>query len=162
MELEFSFATVRPEKQDYIFEMSRYFGKFSAGTTQKVVFHLLPNRIFRKLFVNCEQSFFSCKSKRKTNMHIENCFVNQHGFLAVAKQELKGSLCSFDYWLFIMIVVYHTTEHLNGFLSLKGLWYLLNSKNNAPVLLFKTILRHSNGFLPSVATDGKDGHGLKL
>ena len=38
----------------------------------------------------------------------------------------------------------------------------LNSKNNGLVLLLKTILRHCNCFLSSVATDGKDGNGLKL
>ena len=38
----------------------------------------------------------------------------------------------------------------------------LNYKNNGVVLLLKTILRHWNCFLPSVATDGKDGNGLKL
>ena len=32
--------------------MLRCFRTFSAGTTQKVVFHLISNRIFRKLFVN--------------------------------------------------------------------------------------------------------------
>ena len=35
-------------------------------------------------------------------------------------------------------------------------------QNNGPVLLLKTISRHWNCFLLSVATDGKDGHGLKL
>ena len=38
----------------------------------------------------------------------------------------------------------------------------LKYKNKGPVLLFKTIFRHWNCFLSSVATDGKDGHGLKL
>jgi len=38
----------------------------------------------------------------------------------------------------------------------------LNSKNNGPTLLLKTILRYWNCFLSSVATDGKDGNGLKL
>ena len=38
----------------------------------------------------------------------------------------------------------------------------LNSKNNGLALLFKTILRHLNCFLSSVATDGKDGNGLQL
>ena len=38
----------------------------------------------------------------------------------------------------------------------------LNSKNNDPVLLLETILRHSNCFLSSVATDDKDANGLKL
>ena len=40
--------------------------------------------------------------------------------------------------------------------------YQLNSKNNGLVLLLKTILQHGNCFLSSVATDGKDGNGLKL
>ena len=35
-------------------------------------------------------------------------------------------------------------------------------KNNCPVLLFKSIFRYGNCFLSSLATDGKDGHGLKL
>ena len=56
--------------------------------------------------------------------------------------------------------------------ALKGvmLWYLLLFKKlnlffyiefqkNGPV---KTIFNHSNCFLLSVATDGRDGHGLKL
>ena len=40
-----------------------------------------------------------------------------------------------------------------------------NSKNSDPVLLFnwfKTVCRHWNCFLSSVATDGKDRRGLKL
>ena len=37
----------------------------------------------------------------------------------------------------------------------------LNSKTNGPVLLFKTLFRHWNSFLSSVAMDGKDGYGLK-
>jgi len=40
--------------------------------------------------------------------------------------------------------------------------YQLNSKNNGLALLLKTILRHQNCFLWSVASDGKDGNGLKL
>ena len=38
----------------------------------------------------------------------------------------------------------------------------LNSKNNSLGLLFKTILWHLFCFLSFVATDGKDGNGLKL
>ena len=38
----------------------------------------------------------------------------------------------------------------------------MNSKNNGPVFLFKIILRHKNYFLPSIVTDGKDGHRLKV
>ena len=37
-----------------------------------------------------------------------------------------------------------------------------NSKSNGLVLLFKTIFRHWNCFLSSVAKDDKDGHILKL
>ena len=38
----------------------------------------------------------------------------------------------------------------------------LNSKNKGLGLLFKTILWHLFGFLSFVATDNKDGNGLKL
>ena len=38
----------------------------------------------------------------------------------------------------------------------------LNSKNNGPVLLFKTIFRLWNCFLSPAATDCKDRHGLFL
>ena len=44
----------RPGKQR--FRCSR---KFSAGTTQKVVLHLLSNQIFRNLFVNGKQPLFA-------------------------------------------------------------------------------------------------------
>ena len=40
--------------------------------------------------------------------------------------------------------------------------YQLNSKDNDPLLLFKTIFRHFNCFLSSVTTDNKDGNGVKL
>ena len=35
-----------------------------------------------------------------------------------------------------------------------------NSKNNVPVLLFKTSFRHGKFFLLSVATDSNNGDGL--
>ena len=38
----------------------------------------------------------------------------------------------------------------------------LNSKNNGVVLLLKTILRHGNCVLSSLAIDSKDGDGLSL
>ena len=38
-------------------------------------------------------------------------------------------------------------------------WHQSNSKNNAPVSLFQDYIKAFNGVLPSVATDGKDGHG---
>ena len=46
--------------------------------------------------------------------------------------------------------------------SLNVSLHQLNSKNNDPVLLFTRIFKHCNCFLSSVATDGKDGHVLKL
>ena len=48
--LEYSVRKNRPTFSDV-----RYSRKFSDGTTQKVVFHFLTNRIFRKLFVNGKQ-----------------------------------------------------------------------------------------------------------
>ena len=53
MEHEFLFGIFRPEKQDNLFRCTfRCSRKFSSGTTKKVMFHLLSNRIFRNLFVN--------------------------------------------------------------------------------------------------------------
>ena len=40
------------------FQMFRCSRKFSAGTTKKVMFHLLSNRIFRNIFVNGKQPGF--------------------------------------------------------------------------------------------------------
>ena len=50
---EFLFGPFRPKKKKtgLSFQMSRCF----AGMTQKVEFHLLPNRIFRKLSVKGKQ-----------------------------------------------------------------------------------------------------------
>ena len=46
------------ETTGILFKISRCSGKFSAGASQKVVFHVLFNPIFRKPFVNCKQSGF--------------------------------------------------------------------------------------------------------
>ena len=54
-EMEHEFNPGKQVKQDYLFQMFRYSGKFFAGATQEVVFHLLPNQIIRKMFVNGEQ-----------------------------------------------------------------------------------------------------------
>ena len=55
------------------------------------------------------------------------------------------------------------SPYLSFFLrSYEVSWHQLNSKNIALALLFKTILWHYNCFLSSIATDGKDGVGLKL
>ena len=55
MEHEFPFERFRPEKTGLPFQMFRCSRKFSAGTTQDVLFHLLSNRIFWKLFENGKQ-----------------------------------------------------------------------------------------------------------
>ena len=53
-EHEFRFGIFRPEK-GLPFQMFRCSRKFSAGMTQKVVFHLHSNRILRKLLINIKQ-----------------------------------------------------------------------------------------------------------
>ena len=60
MEPEFSFETFRPKKKKtgLPYQMFRCSRKFSTGTTQKVVFHLLSNGIFRILFVQGKQPTF--------------------------------------------------------------------------------------------------------
>ena len=52
MEHEFLFGTFHPEKQDYLFRCSIAPGNFLLSRmAQKVMFHLLSNRIFLKRFV---------------------------------------------------------------------------------------------------------------
>lgn len=46
--------------------------------------------------------------------------------------------------------------------TLQRFLHRLNSKRNGSALFSKTIFRHWNCFVSSVATDGKDSHGLKL
>lgn len=50
------------------------------------------------------------------------------------------------------------------FLKKLNLFFLhqFNSKNNAPVLLFKTLFRHRKSLLLSNATNDADGFGLEL
>ena len=53
MEHEFPFGTFRSEKkEDYLVQEFHCSMKLCTGTTQKVVFHLLSNRIFRNILVN--------------------------------------------------------------------------------------------------------------
>ena len=58
---EFLFGPFRPKKKNRtIFsDVPLLPRRFSAGMTQKVEFHLLPNRIFRKLFVNGKQPWLT-------------------------------------------------------------------------------------------------------
>ena len=55
IEREFRLGIFRPEKQDCLFRCSVAPGHFPLEQPKKVMFHLLPNRIFRKLFVNGKQ-----------------------------------------------------------------------------------------------------------
>ena len=52
--------------------MLRCSRKFSAGTTQKVVFHLISNRIFRKLFVNGTEQLIIALGATHTENEIRN------------------------------------------------------------------------------------------
>ena len=53
---KFLFGIFRPEKTGLPFQMFRSSRKFSTGTTKKVMFHSLSNRIFCDLFVNGKQA----------------------------------------------------------------------------------------------------------
>ena len=54
------------------------------------------------------------------------------------------------------------SDYLLSFLEANRFSHQLNFKKNGLVLLFTAIFSHRNCFLSSVATDGKDGHGLIL
>ena len=71
MEHEFPLENFVQKKHDYLFQMFRCSRKVSAGTTQKVVFHLLSNRIFRKIWVDGKQPTSPVRqlSKRLQTLH---------------------------------------------------------------------------------------------
>ena len=64
---KFLFGPFRPKKKKtgLSFQMSRC----SAGMTQKVEFHLLSNRIFRKLFVKGKQPYKLSPLTSNFNLH---------------------------------------------------------------------------------------------
>ena len=55
-----------------------------------------------------------------------------------------------------------TSRYFPSFYRLKLVFGSIEFLNDVLVLLFKTIFWHLNCFPSTVATDGKDGHGLKL
>ena len=55
MEHEFAFGTSRPKKNRLHFEIFRCSRKFSTEMTQKVIFHLLSNRILQKRLFDGKQ-----------------------------------------------------------------------------------------------------------
>ena len=55
-----------------------------------------------------------------------------------------------------------TSRYFPSFYRLKLVFGSIEFLNDILVLLFKTIFWHLNCFPSTVATDGKDGHGLKL
>ena len=63
-------------------------------------------------------------------------------------------------WRLLKRPLCHTIRYL--FKKRKSVCASSEQKKNGPVLLCKTILRYRNCFMLSFATDGKDGHGLKL
>ena len=88
MEHEFLLGIFHPEKQDYLFRSSvASRNYFSAGTTKKVMFYLLSNQIFRKLFVNGKQPVFHfwlycplCQPKRLHHSVVPARFISKRGF----------------------------------------------------------------------------------
>ena len=74
----FQFGTFCPGR-GLPFQMFRCSRKFSAGATLKVVFRLLSNRIFRKLFVNGKQVL-----THRINLYILRHFRPRHHILGYA------------------------------------------------------------------------------
>ena len=62
---QISIGKFPPGKRDYLSRNSAFFRKISSGTTEKVVFHLHPNRNFRKFSVNGKRPMFLCAIKLK-------------------------------------------------------------------------------------------------
>ena len=87
MEREFPFGTFQPGQRAYLFRFSFFFQEFSTGTNRRNVFHLPPNRNFRKFWLNGKRppsplSWFSFQ-----NYIIRNeCPMNHFGSLAAVKR----------------------------------------------------------------------------
>ena len=65
VENEFLIGIFRAQKTGLPFQMFLCSRKFSAGMTQKVVFHLLSNWIFRKILVNGKQPIYLIHGPRR-------------------------------------------------------------------------------------------------
>ena len=100
------------------------------------------------------------------------CVSEKH---AVESQVEPCAFCQFQSLKWPTILFGHSSEFFDikrssvapSAILLKAKTFLASIEftlrnHNGPVLLFKTIFRHRNCFLSSVATDGQDEHGLKL
>ena len=134
--------------------------------------------LFYCFFCVCLQRTEHALECRVTRMpHVKTWFKDQ---LASVMMDTKGlgqnALVSGS--IICQIVKQHLTAHIASVKDhlLKELCYTicylfkqlelkvhqLNSKNNGPCLLFKTIFKHWSCFLSSVTKDDGDGDGLKL
>ena len=92
-----------------------------------------------------------------TNMFIllRSSLENHTRFQTKKKQKGKNTnLCCGILYLYGL---YREVSHPTPPPPLPG-----KNNNNGPNVLFQTVFKHCNCFLSSVATDCKDGHGLKL
>ena len=147
MELEFSFATVRPEKQDYFFRCSVASGNFPLEWPKSRVpftFQLDFPEPFCKLWTN---PFFHANQCEKKDGY-RKLFCQPTWLPCGCKTRVEG------FALFVWLLTAYSDSCLSygrayeWFPFFKGsIIYISshqsNSKNNAPVSLFKTILRHS-------------------
>ena len=112
----------------------------------RVPFSFQPD--FPETFCKLRTTLFFMQINAKKNIHIENCFVNQHMLPCVCKTRVEG------FALFVWLLTAYSDSCLSygrayeWFPFFKGPMISIsshqsNSKNNASVLLFKTILRHS-------------------
>ena len=88
----------------------------------------------------------------------QNALVSGSIICQIVKQHLTAHIASVKDQLLKELC--YTICYLFKQLELKA--HQLNSKNNGPCLLFKTIFKNWSCFLSSVAKDDRDGDGLKL
>ena len=88
----------------------------------------------------------------------QNALVSGSIICQIVKQHLTAHIASVKDQLLKELC--YTICYLFKQLELKA--HQLNSKNNGPCLLLKTIFKHWSCFLSSVAKDDRDGDGLKL
>ena len=95
--------------------------------------------------------------ERSRHFLLSDRFINSHNLISWQCMDIVRRKL-----MLVTIGTCHAFCYLFEKLKINVPLHQLNSKTNGPVLLFKTLFRHWNCFLLSVAMDGKDGYGLKL
>jgi len=166
MDLKIKTWTLRfPAKENPNMEKALFDWPIVLQNDVKAKYQLISRKFFGYEVSSAERSLNQQKAMRVCirSIHRSNCSISVRLLLLFCSRvftsrsyENRSILSSFG------IYRGNVTLYPVSLKSLNASSHQLNCKHNSPFLLFTTIFRHQNCFLSSFATDGKDGHGLKL